>query len=220
MNIFEIAINASNELLRAGQASKSKIAEANRFISRAYDEVVEACNDAVFADAKVKFPVFFDEDAEYDEANEEVKGCQKFLNENRIDVKVAQASKAKAIFEKYGFWSKVEALVELRASIKKNVTVVARPVKEIELEASIKDEVLKSFEEESAERKAQFDWSVNAIKAFDARFPGKKSLAIGVDAIECGNEFGTRWLRFDWSLAGKRVAFAVIEAAVAKVDAE
>lgn len=211
-------------IVNAGSAIKSKIKEANEDLARAYAEkrevIMNACLDT-FAAVRGDRPYDAAIEAEINEtgANKLYWAMPDFHN-----FKAKHAAMIREVFaaEHDAVIAAIEDLVALRAELKA-VEVVKFEKKET-IEDKIKTAVLKGFEDTIADRRAQFNWASEIIRALNENLPyeaGKGLFApVSVQPVYCRNYFGTAWVRIDWYFRGEKMAFNVIMAAVGAIADE
>lgn len=112
-------------------------------------------------------------------------------------------------------WVKVQELVETR-EIVKALPVVARVAK-VNPEQVIRKSVIEMIEK----NRANFDITKATLDAL-VEFVGDETFVkgVGVQGHYCQNYFGTKWIRYDWYLQGRKVPFNHIMAAIDAIRAE
>ena len=188
-------VDRAETALASGFASEAKRKEAQTALSTAYDQTRRALGDRLIAD----FPVRDETTGKRPEPFEALYwGVPMELHNWK--------PKHAAIFAAYPeFVAECDALAELRAAIKA-APVEPKPVPE--------DHPLMVFAKTAAvdlgalreRRGAQYRDALNVGRAF-------KGLPVNVNRVFCSNYGGTTWVRLDWELNGRRVAFGVIAAA-------
>jgi hypothetical protein len=206
-------LEKATEVVNAGSAIKSRIKEALEQVSRAYEAIRDRAHTAQidFANAD---PVL--------STDHQARGQFFYADGNDLPFQLNHVREAKhrATFERFGGeWQAVADLIALREAVK-GVEVITREPKEPGLETVVKARVMKSFDQWMADRKAVFNWATEIVRELNAELPAVKRLPISINHVYCQNEHGTRWLRIDWYMNGRKVPFNTIVAAAETVQRE
>lgn len=195
-------------IINAGQGIKSHIKETLDALNSAYASVQGEHFNEVCRKAALAWP------SDLSKYSADVQA-----HDVPFDLHRVTEAKHKAIFEATGNWQHVEPLMLLRAEVKA-LPVIAKAPKEPSVEETIKARVIKSFEAEITERRAQFDWAKAVMEEFATIVDGERRLPVTVHVVWCQNQWGTIWTRIDWFLNGRRTPFQVIMAAAQATEKE
>lgn len=199
-------------IVNAGAAIKSRIKEANEDLARAYEVAEEAIKsyylnidyDARHADQK-KTDLYYTFPALHN------------FKEKHVDlIRAAYGDTFDA-----DIIPQLQNLVALRAEVK--AVEVVKMERKDNTEEKIKERALKSFEEWMKDRKETFDWTKAIMSAFNEEVELADDVelkGVRINQVFCQNYAGTRWIRIDWFMMGRKVPFQIIMGAAEAVRDE
>lgn len=112
-------------------------------------------------------------------------------------------------------WEQVQKLVDMREEIK------AMPIVKREAKVNPEQVIRKSVIEMIEKNRENFDIVKATMEAL-VTFVGDETFVkgVGVQGHYCQNYFGTKWIRYDWYLRGRKVPFNHIMAAIDVIKRE
>lgn len=205
-NTYEAQMQAAGAAFDAGFASEASRKAALATVTRAFEALGATVRGELLKDER-------DDDNQLNPAS-------KALYWSFPDYPHHWNAKAAAAFgERFPeICAQAQACADLRAAMK-DATVAPRPAPAedhplLALAKADAKTVWDRIEAQAEKRRADYSDTLDLGRQLAAtKGAPLEGLPVSVHRVFCGNYAGTRWLRLDWYLSGRRVAFSVVAAA-------
>lgn len=188
-------IEAAQAAFDAGFAAEARRKEAQASVSRAYYHARQLCWGQLLDD----FPAFQDADGVWQRAEPFAALDDAFP----FDLHLWRPKHAAILANRYPlFVALVSELSELRAAIKEAM-VEPKPVRE---DHPLLIQAREAAGIDPAKLRQRYEDTLDLGRKL-------KGLPVSVHRVFCSNYAGSRWIRLDWYLRGRRTPFSIIAAA-------